>query len=47
VTSGYIQITDEQGNLAEITRADVNPADGEVHIINSVMTANTAPHTGV
>jgi len=33
----YVQLTDEFGNVAEVTRSDLEQANGRIHIINSVL----------
>lgn len=33
----YVTVTDDAGNTAEITNADVSVSNGQIHIINSVM----------
>ena len=36
----YVQLTDAFGNVAEVTRADLDYKNGRIHIINAVMAPN-------
>lgn len=43
VLSGkYVQVIDENGVRAEVTRADVSKSDGVIHVINSVLNTGSA-----
>ena len=37
MTDGMIKLTDEQGNVATVTIADVKQSNGVIHVIDTVM----------